>query len=471
MAQAWSELLEHSNFDVRLVACKTLGRPSPDDLAKHSSQLVKKLEDSEFHVRAAAYKALGHLSPDDLAKNSLELVKKLEDWDFRVRDAALEALGHLSPEDLAKRSSELVEKLEDSEFHVRVAACTALGHLSPGAALCGKYLVLEEITKWYYGSLWLAEGSSSQKKFTITKLHVNQRSFDDGLPLAVIQQEISVLRSLNHQNIVQLNDILEVGYDIWLVFEFLPLTLSETLKAFARKQEMMPMETLRRHSSDLMEGLDACHARRIAHRNLNPLSILLTHDGTLKIAHFEHVQVMNTCGAYYDEVVGVRWYRAPELLLGEQRYGLEVDCWSAGCLMAQMATIRPLFPGDSDVDTLFKIFRLLGSPSNTNWPGGKQLKHWRERYPKWKTTRLKPLLDSRPELQEDAIDLMRQLLCLDPAQRMTMCRAKQHPFVARRTDRRSGNDGGALEDEMKGGSNLAIGAICSEGSQSRFQVF
>ena len=348
---------------------------------------------------------------------------------------------------------------------------TMASNLLLGAALCGKYLVLEEITKWYYGSLWLAEGSSSQKKFTITKLHVNQRSFDDGLPLAVIQQEISVLRSLNHQNIVQLNDILEVGYDIWLVFEFLPLTLSETLKAFARKQEMMPMETLRRHSSDLMEGLDACHARRIAHRNLNPLSILLTHDGTLKIAHFEHVQVMNTCGAYYDEVVGVRWYRAPELLLGEQRYGLEVDCWSAGCLMAQMATIRPLFPGDSDVDTLFKIFRLLGSPSNTNWPGGKQLKHWRERYPKWKTTRLKPLLDSRPELQEDAIDLMRQLLCLDPAQRMTMCRAKQHPFVARRTDRRSGNDGGALEDEMKGGSNLAIGAICSEGSQSRFQVF
>lgn len=306
-----------------------------------------------------------------------------------------------------------------------------------GTGLCGNYIVMEEIGKGVYGSVWRAEELNSLETFAIKKLHLDQEYWTDGIPVHTLR-EISLLRKFRHQNIVQLKDVLEAGYmDIRLVFEYLPCDLFETLRALRRNDQMMPMEALRRYSSDLLEGLFACHVRGIIHRDLKPQNILLTPEGSLKIADFGLSRRLHSPDRSYTVEVITLWYRAPELLLGALRYYTEVDIWSAGCVIAEMAANRPLFCGDSEVDTLFKIFRLRGSPSDENWPNGRTLRYWKDRYPKWDPPeQLQPLLGRRPELGEpihgNGGDLLGKLLCLDPEQRPNARRAKMHPFLAER---------------------------------------
>ena len=266
-----------------------------------------------------------------------------------------------------------------------------------GLGLWGNYVVLEEIGKGVGGSVWRAKGCSSQQMVAIKKMHTDQEWQEQELLL----REIALLQSLKHQNIVQLKDVLILGcQDVRPVFELLKCDLSEVLKDLKRNGQMMCMDDVRRYSLDLLEGLYACHARGLMHRDLKPQNLLLSHEGSLKIADFRLARENVVHNRSYSLDVVTLWYRAPELILGARQYSCEIDCWSAACVMAEMATNCPLFPGDSEVDTLFKIFRLLGSPSDTHWPGGMALRHWRGRYPKWEDTGLKPLFDRRPELQE-----------------------------------------------------------------------
>ena len=83
------------------------------------------------------------------------------------------------------------------------------------------------------------------------------------------------------------------------------------------------------------------------------------------------------------------WYRAPEILLGGKQYSVPVDIWSVGTIIPEMVTGQPLFPGDSEIDELFKIFRLLGTPNETIWQGVQQLPDFKAEFPKWKPKNLR----------------------------------------------------------------------------------
>merc|ERR1719162_2875655 len=123
------------------------------------------------------------------------------------------------------------------------------------------------------------------------------------------------------------------------------------------------------------------------------------------------------------------WYRAPEILLGCQRYGAEVDMWSVGCIIAEMATGQATIPGDSEIGTIFKIFRTLGTPSEESWPGMKDLAHWKPSFPKWPSTDLKSIYGMRPEIGAEGLDLIRNLLPQNPTARLSARRAKKAAFV------------------------------------------
>jgi serine/threonine protein kinase len=161
--------------------------------------------------------------------------------------------------------------------------------------------------------------------------------------------------------------------------------------------------------------------------DLKPQNILVGRDGTLKIADFGLARAFVPPIRPFTHEVVTLWYRAPEILLGCKTYGLPVDMWSVGTILAEMVTKRPLFPGNSEIDELFKIFKILGTPNEESWPGVTSLQDWNDEFPVW------PRLDLAkfyPRLCEDGIDLLEQLLECNPRGRLSAREAMQHRYFA-----------------------------------------
>ena len=119
------------------------------------------------------------------------------------------------------------------------------------------------------------------------------------------------------------------------------------------------------------------------------------------------------------------WYRAPEILLGTLEYSTAVDIWSVGAIFIEMITKMPLFPGDSEIDQLYRIFRTLGTPNETIWPGVTKLKDYKRSFPSWHAVDFRSLL---PQLDETGIDLVERMLKYNPAERITAREALDHAF-------------------------------------------
>ena len=112
-----------------------------------------------------------------------------------------------------------------------------------------------------------------------------------------------------------------------------------------------------------------CHQRRVLHRDLKPQNLLIDKSGAIKLADFGLARAFGIPVRVYTHEVVTLWYRAPEILLGSNKYSCPVDIWSIGCIFAEMANKRPLFQGDSEIDQLFRIFRVLRTPNEEIWPG------------------------------------------------------------------------------------------------------
>jgi serine/threonine protein kinase len=159
-------------------------------------------------------------------------------------------------------------------------------------------------------------------------------------------------------------------------------------------------------------------------------NLLIDSHGNLKIADFGLARaVCIPIRAYTHEVVTL-WYRAPEILLGAKRYSLGVDVWSVGCILAELACKRALWPGDSEIDMLMRIFRILGTPNDTVWPGITSMQNFSLMFPKWpaRGARAAVRKEKGDSLDDDGHDVLAKLFRYDPSQRMSAKASLRHPW-------------------------------------------
>jgi len=299
-------------------------------------------------------------------------------------------------------------------------APSAVSQASKAAAL-PKYLLLEKIGEGTYGIVYKAKDRVTGRLVALKKIRLDEH--DEGVPSTSIR-EVSLLKELNHPNVVKLEDVLYSKNRLYLVFEFLDFDLKRYMDCM--KEDLQPM-LVKSYVYQLTRSLFYCHSRRMIHRDLKPQNLLIDRNGMLKLADFGLARAFGVPIRQYTHEVVTLWYRAPEILLGSTKtmYSTPVDIWSVGCIFAEMATRKPLFPGDSEIDELHKIFRILGAPNDSIWNGVTKLPNWNEMFPHFVKCDWKKVV---PQLDEKGVDLLNQMLLYDPAKRITAKKALTHPY-------------------------------------------
>eukprot|EP00730_Choanoeca_flexa_P000727 TRINITY_DN10316_c0_g1_i3.p1 TRINITY_DN10316_c0_g1~~TRINITY_DN10316_c0_g1_i3.p1 ORF type:complete len:318 (+),score=79.19 TRINITY_DN10316_c0_g1_i3:159-1112(+) len=242
---------------------------------------------------------------------------------------------------------------------------------------------------------------------------IKQTMDDEGIP-AVAVREIGVLRKLRHQNVVQLQRVIDSENRLYLVFEY----FERDLKRYIEQISPDPLDgpLARSYLLQLLCGISFCHDKRVIHRDIKPQNLLIDSQGIIKIADFGLARAFSLPMRPYSPDVVTQWYRAPELLLGEQLYTTAVDMWSLGAVGVEMFTGQPVFTGESPMDTMYRIFDALGSPNNDTWPGVEALPN----FPR--ASRRKPHRTISQHVQgldpADA-ELLDRMLTVNPKERIT----------------------------------------------------
>lgn len=156
-----------------------------------------------------------------------------------------------------------------------------------------------------------------------------------------------VLQQLKHDNIVNLIEVFRRKSKLHLVFEFVERTILEDLE---RNPDGMDPIECKKCLWQLLRSIEYCHAHNVIHRDIKPENLLISRNGILKLCDFGFARTLAGPGARYTDYVATRWYRGPELLTGDTQYGKPVDIWAIGCMLPEMASGAPLFPGESDID-------------------------------------------------------------------------------------------------------------------------
>ena len=219
----------------------------------------------------------------------------------------------------------------------------------------------------------------------------------------------------------RLNEVVQSGAKLFLVFEY----LDHDLKKYMDTLTQIDPIAVKSQLYQIIKGIAFCHSHRVIHRDLKPQNLLIDKSGKIKIADFGLARAVNIPVRTYTHEVVTLWYRAPEILMGGKHYSTPVDIWSIGCIFAEMINKQPLFPGDSEIDELYKIFRALSTPTNKSWPGVTNLPFWRPTFPNWKG---KPIAELCPTLDERGLDLLEKMLIYDPAKRISAKEALVHPY-------------------------------------------
>nr|KJB42551.1 hypothetical protein B456_007G157300 [Gossypium raimondii] len=280
-----------------------------------------------------------------------------------------------------------------------------------------RYKISEELGDGTCGSVFKAFNIETFEIVAVKKMKRKFYFWEECMNL----REVKALRKLNHPNIVKLKEVVRENNELFFIFEYMEHNLYQIMR---ERQEPFSEWEIRSFMSQMLQGLAHMHRNGYFHRDLKPENLLVTKD-VLKIADFGLAREVSSMPPY-TEYVSTRWYRSPEVLLQSSSYTPAIDMWAVGAILAELFTSSPIFPGESEIDQLYKICCVLGAPDWTSFPEATNISRLINiSYSEILPTNLSDII---PNASPEAVDLIMQLCSWDPLRRPTADQALQHPF-------------------------------------------
>ncbi|XP_034946794.1 serine/threonine-protein kinase dyf-5-like isoform X2 [Chelonus insularis] len=281
-----------------------------------------------------------------------------------------------------------------------------------------RYITLSQLGDGTFGSVVLGQRIDTGEKVAIKRMKRKYYSWEEAMNL----REVKSLKKLSHANVVKLKEVIRENDVLYFVFEYMKENLYQLMKD---RDKLFPEPVIRNMVYQVLQGLAFMHKHGFFHRDMKPENLLCMGPELIKIADFGLAREIRSRPPYTD-YVSTRWYRAPEVLLHSTTYSSPIDIWAVGCIMAELYTFRPLFPGKSEIDEIFKICAVMGTPDKDDWPEGYELAEAMNfRFPLFKKT---PLKDIIPNASQDAIILMEDMLEWNPIKRPNAQQALRYPY-------------------------------------------
>jgi CTD kinase subunit alpha len=274
-----------------------------------------------------------------------------------------------------------------------------------------------------YGKVFKGVHVYTKKMVALKKIRMEGER--DGFPVTAIR-EMKLLQSLNHVNVVKMLEVMVESNDCFMVFEYLAHDLTGLLNHPTFRLEPAQKKDL---AKQMFEGLAFLHHKGVLHRDIKAANILVSNEGLLKIADFGLARFYKKRKKmdYTNRVITI-WYRSPELLFGETKYGAAVDIWSAACVFVEIFCKSAIFPGDgTEISQLDKIYQVLGTPNLKEWPGLKDMPWFQLLQP---ARRVESTFEAkyRSKVTSAAYDLMLKMFHYDPEKRPTAQEVLEHPY-------------------------------------------
>eukprot|EP01147_Barroeca_monosierra_P008693 gene8693-1082_t len=283
-----------------------------------------------------------------------------------------------------------------------------------------EYEILNKAGEGTFSEVIKAKARTDGKMYAVKRMKGKFSSIEQVDKL----REVQALRRLrNHPNIIQMEEIIfnKEKRSLDMVFEIMDMNIYERIKG---RRNHLSEDLVKKYMYQLIKSLDYMHRNGIFHRDVKPENVLIK-DEELKLAD------LGSCRGIYSkppftEYISTRWYRAPECLLTNGFYGHKMDMWSVGCVMFEIISLYPLFPGSNELDQINKIHDIIGTPSPQIMAKiRKHSQHMRVNFPDKQGKGLRKLL---PTASEDLITLLEGLLEYDPDARLSARHALRHPY-------------------------------------------